>query len=42
MIDFINDKVGALIDVDDDIALEREITKILKETRTFDKEKLAK
>ena len=41
MVDFINESVGALVDVEDDIALEREITKILYGERTFNKVELA-
>ena len=39
--DFINNKVGSLIDVEDDIALEKEIKKIISGERKFEKEKLA-
>lgn len=42
MTDFINHKVGALVDVDDDIALEKEITKIVSGKRKFEREMLAK
>ena len=42
MTDFINEEVGALVDVDDDIALEKEISKIILGKRKFEKEKLAK
>ncbi len=42
MTDFINEKVGALVDVEDDIALEKEITKILSGERKFKRETLAK
>ena len=31
MTDFINDKVGALVDVEDEVMLEKEISKIQKE-----------
>ena len=41
MIDFINESVGALVDVEDDIMLEKEISKILKEERTFNRTELA-
>ena len=41
MVDFINENVGALVDVEDDTALEREIIKILSGERKFEKEKLA-
>ena len=39
--EFINDKVGALVEVEDDIALEKEISKILSGDRKFDREELA-
>ena len=39
--EFINEKVGALVDVDDEIALEKEISKILSGERKFNKEELA-
>lgn len=42
MTDFINEQVGALVDVEDDIMLEKEISKILKEERIFNREELAK
>ena len=42
MTDFINNEVGLLIDVEDDIALEKEIRKILTGKRKFDREELAK
>ena len=42
MTDFINESVGALVDVEDDVMLEKEISKILKEERVFDRVKLAK
>ena len=42
MVDFINENVGALVEVEDDIALEKEITKILTGERKFIKEELAK
>lgn len=35
MTDFINDKVGALVDVEDEVMLEKEISKILNGNRTF-------
>ncbi len=41
MVDFINEKVGALVDVEDDIALEKEISKILSGERKFDRTSLA-
>ena len=41
MTDFINEKVGALIDVDDSDALKNEISKILNNEKTFDKNELA-
>ncbi len=39
--EFINEKVGALVEVEDDINLEKEISKILTGERKFDKEDLA-
>lgn len=42
MTDFINDKVGALVDVEDDIMLKSEISKILDGERIFNRSKLAK
>lgn len=42
MVDFVNKKVGALVDVEDDIKLEREISKIISGKRTFEREELAK
>lgn len=41
MTDFINKSVGALVDVEDDIMLEKEISKILKEERVFGRAELA-
>lgn len=41
MTDFINDEVGALVDVEDDVMLEREISKILNGEKIFDRIKLA-
>ena len=41
MTDFINESVGALVDVEDDVMLEKEISKILKEERVFDRAELA-
>ncbi len=41
MTDFINDKVGALVDVEDDVMLEAEIKKILNGERTFNRLELA-
>ena len=41
MTDFINDKVGALVDVEDDVMLEAEISKILKGQKTFNRLELA-
>lgn len=41
MVDFINEKVGALVDVEDEIALEKEISKILSGERKFERESLA-
>ena len=41
MTDFINDKVGALVNVDDDIMLEKEITNILYNKKTFNRLELA-
>lgn len=41
MTDFINEQVGALVDVEDDVMLEKEISKILKEERVFNRETLA-
>ena len=40
--DFINSKVGALVNVEDDVGLEKEIKKIISGKRTFEREKLAK
>lgn len=39
--EFINEKVGALVEVEDDIALEKEISKILTGEKKFNKEELA-
>ena len=41
MVDFINEEVGSLVDVEDEIALEKEIMKILSKERVFDRNKLA-
>lgn len=41
MTDFVNETVGALVDVEDDIMLEKEISKILKEERVFNRAELA-
>lgn len=41
MTDFINDEVGALVNVEDEIMLEQEISKILNEEKGFDRLKLA-
>lgn len=41
MTDFINEKVGALVDVEDDIMLEKELSKILQKERTFNRLELA-
>lgn len=41
MTDFINESVGALVDVEDEVMLEKEISKILKEERIFDRAELA-
>ena len=41
MVDFINEKVGALVDVEDKIALAKEIKKIIYEERKFDRKILA-
>ncbi len=41
MTDFINDEVGALVDVEDEIMLEKEISKILNKEKVFDRKKLA-
>ena len=41
MTDFINDKVGAIVDIEDDIGLENEIRKILNRERVFRREDLA-
>lgn len=41
MTDFINDEVGALVDVEDDTMLEIEISKILNKEKVFDRIKLA-
>lgn len=41
MTDFINDQVGALVDVEDDVMLEAEISKILRGQKTFDRLELA-
>ena len=41
MVDFINEKVGALVDVEDEIALEKEISKILSGERIFKRKNLA-
>lgn len=41
MTDFINESVGALVDVEDDVMLEKEISKILKEERVFNRAELA-
>ena len=42
MTDFINEDVGALVDVENDVELEKEISKILNEEKEFDREQLAK
>ena len=39
--EFINEKVGALVEVEDDVALEKEISKILTGEKKFNKEDLA-
>ena len=39
--EFINERVGALVEVEDEVALEKEITKILSGERNFNKEELA-
>ncbi|MBQ2917339.1 MAG: glycosyltransferase family 4 protein [Clostridia bacterium] len=39
--EFINEKVGALIEVEDDVALEKEISKILSGEKKFNREELA-
>lgn len=41
MTDFINSEVGALVDVEDDVMLEREISRILNKEKTFNRTKLA-
>lgn len=41
MTDFINDEVGALVDVENEVMLENEILKILNEEKVFDRFKLA-
>ena len=41
MTDFINEKVGALVDVEDDVMLEKELSKILQRERTFNRVELA-
>ena len=41
MTDFINESVGALVNVEDDVMLEKEISKILKGERIFDRTELA-
>ena len=41
MTDFINESVGALVNVEDDVMLEKEISKILKEERVFNRAELA-
>ena len=41
MTDFINDEVGALVYVEDDVMLEKEISKILNEEKIFNREKLS-
>ena len=41
LVDFINEEVGSLVDVEDEVALEREICKILNKERKFEREKLA-
>ncbi len=41
MIDFINEQVGCLVDVEDDIELEKEISKILNKEKVFDRTELA-
>ena len=41
MIDFVSDENGALVDVDDEIALEREITKILNGEKRFNRKELS-
>lgn len=42
MTDFINDEVGALVDVEDEVMLEKEISKILNKEKVFEREKLSK
>lgn len=39
--EFINEKVGAIVEVEDDVALEKEISKILSGEKKFNKEELA-
>lgn len=41
MTDFVNESVGALVDVEDDVMLEKEISKVLNEERVFDRAELA-
>lgn len=41
MTDFINDKVGALVDVEDEVMLGKEISKILNGNRTFNRLELS-
>jgi len=41
MVDFIDEKVGALVDVEDEIALEKEISKILSGEKSFNRRELA-
>ena len=39
--EIINDKVGTIIEVEDDVALEKEISKVLNKEKEFNKEELA-
>lgn len=39
--EFINEKVGAIVEVEDDVALEKEISQILKGEKKFNKDELA-
>ena len=41
MVDFINEKVGALVDVEDEVALYKDITSILSGERKFERQVLA-
>ena len=41
MTDFINDKVGALVDVEDEVMREKEISKIINGNRTFNRLELS-